>query len=122
MAFSITSLFSREQAPAIDPLAHENAQLLALKHEALANAHALAKSENRAPNLTDYFRSALSLTERAETAGVQWNARVIADLSNLTLDGFTIRKEDIYPDAQQRAAMRDVMPVKSATSNGGRRE
>lgn len=115
MAFSFASLFARPADPdmgADDEFARESAQLTTLKQEALGLAKELAASENREPNLTDYFRSALSMTERAEEMGLRWDGRVIANLSNLTLDGFTVRKADIYPDAQQRADMRDVMPAR----------
>ena len=55
------------------------------KAQALGMARATAEAEGRAPNLTDYWRAALTMPE------LEGNARMISDLSGQTLDGFTVK-------------------------------
>lgn len=106
---------ARSVEPEVSDIDREAQQLQSLKQTALDTAKQMAADEGRVPNMTDYFRSALSLSEQAQEQGLQWNARVIADISGLTLDGFTVRKQDIYPTAEQRADMRDVLPGRAAS-------
>lgn len=84
------------------------------KTQALGMARATAEAEGRAPNLTDYWRAALTMPE------LEGNASKISDLSGQTLDGFTIRYEDIYPDQATLDSMRDVQgpKIEPGANNG----
>ena len=77
-------------------------------------ARATAEAEGRAPNLTDYWRAALTMPE------LEGSARLISDLSGQKLDGFTIRYEDIHPDEAAFSAMRDVQgpKIEEGANNG----
>lgn len=104
----IFSFFSRDAAQVADPLAQQAADIKALKQEAIARAALDAKAERRMPTLTDYFIACEELGEqrRDEFAmrGMHWGVRVYADISGLALDGYLIRKDDVAPPAEARAA------------------
>ena len=82
------------------PLEREQESLYALKREALSKATQIAQAAGRAPNLKDYIAVAESLSDRAAAEGVQWGARVYADLSHQRLSGFEINQQD-YKNAPE---------------------
>lgn len=84
-------------APAVVP---QQKQIKDLKNEALGKAIADAKAENRPPYLTDYLQAAINLSDKARDLGVTWNGKEIANLAGMTIDGFTLREEDIKPSPE----------------------
>lgn len=85
-----------------------------MKEAALAMARdaAAARGDGHKPTMTDYFIAAVELGEsrRVEMMeqGIQWNAKMIADLSGQRIDGFQINKSDMHPrpEVLQMATLR----------------
>jgi uncharacterized protein YjbI with pentapeptide repeats len=95
-------------------LAREASALFDYKKQALAMAReaAEARGDGSKPTMTDYFIAAQELGEtRGEEMaanGIQWNPKVIADLSGQHIDGFQINKSDMQPrhEVLQMATLR----------------
>lgn len=98
------------------------------KKEALQIARANAGIDGRPPTISDYYIACEQLGEQHEhrmaRQGLEWNAKIYADMRGQTLDGFLIRQGEIEPDASaQQAAIRlaaqqrGVSPDKLALSD-----
>lgn len=94
------ALIAAARAPEPEPL-DSIIDARMLQQAAWENAQAVAKSENRTPDFTDYFIAAAEMAPQAESLGIAWTHKEIADFSNMKINGVTARLEDFDPFSDQ---------------------
>ncbi|MDX2095370.1 MAG: pentapeptide repeat-containing protein [Alphaproteobacteria bacterium] len=97
---------------ALDPLAQafeaQKGALFAYKREALELAQKTAqeRGDGSRPTMTDYFIASQTVgalhADAMANQGIQWTAKVIADLSGQRIEGFQINKADMEPPENLR--------------------
>ena len=103
-------------------LQNEANALFDYKKQALEMARdaATARGDGSKPTMTDYFIAAQQLGEthgeEMAAKGIQWNAKIMADLSGHRIDGFQINKSDMQPRAEvlQMATLRAMTVASEA--------